>query len=189
MSLCSPFVPISCVVTWYFSCLFLFCGRISVETVCLTLSTICDVTICLSESPCSSLSQVFLPAYLSLCPSVCPSVMFVLFFFSSFAPHSEHRFPAPSSKLCQNWLYTTTGALFISAQLSTDAISALRKVWVLIRLWKHHSVQARHEHEARPPLVKKERKKSVPSREPVWPSGKQKDLCSNLHGLSFLFKS
>ena len=27
--------------------------------------------------------------------------------------HSEHCFPAPSSKLCQNW-----GALFISAQLS-----------------------------------------------------------------------
>ena len=26
----------------------------------------------------------------------------------------------------------TEGALFISAQLSTDAVSALRKVWVLI---------------------------------------------------------
>ena len=26
--------------------------------------------------------------------------------------------------------------LFISAQLSTDAVSALRKVWVLISLWK-----------------------------------------------------
>ena len=40
---------------------------------------------------------------------------------------SEHRFPAPSSKLCQ-FSYTTEGALFISAQLSTDAVSALRKV-------------------------------------------------------------
>ena len=28
------------------------------------------------------------------------------------------------------------GALFTSAQLSTDAVSALRKAWVLIRLWK-----------------------------------------------------
>ena len=28
--------------------------------------------------------------------------------------------------------YATEGALFISAQLSTDAVSALRKVWVLI---------------------------------------------------------
>ena len=37
--------------------------------------------------------------------------------------------------------YATKGALFISAQLSTDAVSALRKVWVL-RLWKQHSVQA-----------------------------------------------
>ena len=30
--------------------------------------------------------------------------------------------------------YTTEGALFISAQLSTDAVSALQKVWVLITL-------------------------------------------------------
>ena len=34
------------------------------------------------------------------------------------------------------------GALFISAQLSTDTVSALRKVWLLIRLWKQHCVQA-----------------------------------------------
>ena len=32
--------------------------------------------------------------------------------------------------------HATKGALFISAQLSTDAVSALRKVRVLIRLWK-----------------------------------------------------
>ena len=30
--------------------------------------------------------------------------------------------------------YATEGALSISVQLSTDAVSALRKVWVLIRL-------------------------------------------------------
>ena len=30
--------------------------------------------------------------------------------------------------------YATKGALFISAQLSTDAVSALRNVWVLIKL-------------------------------------------------------
>ena len=63
--------------------------------------------------------------------------------------HSEHRFPAPSSKaslsgtfskasLSGTFLqtarcgYATEGALFISAQLSTDAVSALRKVRVLI---------------------------------------------------------
>ena len=39
--------------------------------------------------------------------------------------------------------YATEGALFISAQLSTDAVSALRKVRVLIRLWKQPSAQAR----------------------------------------------
>ena len=39
--------------------------------------------------------------------------------------------------------YATEGALFISAQLSADVVSALRKVWALIRLWKQHRVQAR----------------------------------------------
>ena len=39
--------------------------------------------------------------------------------------------------------YATEGALFISTQLSTDAVSALRKVWVLIRLWKQPSALAR----------------------------------------------
>ena len=47
--------------------------------------------------------------------------------------HSEHRFPAPSSKPARIG-YATEGALFVSAQLSTDAVSTLRKVWVLITL-------------------------------------------------------
>ena len=46
--------------------------------------------------------------------------------------------------------YATERALFIYAQPSTDAVSALRKVWVL-RLWKHA-----RKHEAHPPQVKKE---------------------------------
>ena len=33
-------------------------------------------------------------------------------------------------------------ATYISAQLSTDAVSALRTVWVLIRRWKQPSAQA-----------------------------------------------
>ena len=37
--------------------------------------------------------------------------------------------------------YTTEGALFISTQLSTDAVSALRKVWVLVRLWNQPIVR------------------------------------------------
>ena len=36
--------------------------------------------------------------------------------------------------------YATEGALFISAQASIDDVSALRMVWVLLRLWKQHSV-------------------------------------------------
>ena len=39
--------------------------------------------------------------------------------------------------------YVTDGALFISAQLSTDTVSALRKVWVLIRPWKQYGIQTR----------------------------------------------
>ena len=39
--------------------------------------------------------------------------------------------------------YATEGAIFISAQLSSDAVSALRKVWVLIRLWKEPNAPAR----------------------------------------------
>ena len=38
--------------------------------------------------------------------------------------------------------YATKGALFISAQLSSDAVSAFWKVRVLIRLWKQPSAQA-----------------------------------------------
>ena len=41
--------------------------------------------------------------------------------------------------------YATEGALFISAQLSADAVSALRKVRVLIIwLWKQPSAQSTH---------------------------------------------
>ena len=38
--------------------------------------------------------------------------------------------------------YSTKGALFISAQLSADAVSAFWKVWILIRRQKQHSIQA-----------------------------------------------
>ena len=38
--------------------------------------------------------------------------------------------------------YAIKGALFISAQLSSDAVSTLRMVWVL-RLWKQHSARTR----------------------------------------------
>ena len=50
---------------------------------------------------------------------------------SLWTPHSEHRFrhlPPNSARFS----YATEGVLFISAQLSSDAVSALRKVWVLI---------------------------------------------------------
>ena len=38
--------------------------------------------------------------------------------------------------------YTPEAALLISTQLSIDTVSALIKVWVLIRLWKQHSVDS-----------------------------------------------
>ena len=55
--------------------------------------------------------------------------------------------------------YATEGALFISAQLSTDAVSALRKVWVLLRLWKEHiAFKQSCKHETHPLRVKKKKK-------------------------------
>ena len=65
-----------------------------------------------------------------------------LHFPSSSIAHSEHHFrhlPPNSAR----FTYATEAALFISAQLSSDAVSALRKVRVLIRLWKQPSAQAR----------------------------------------------
>ena len=53
--------------------------------------------------------------------------------------HAEHRFPAPSSKLCQNLLRHWRCTLYLRA--ATEAVSALRKASVLIRLWKQHSAQ------------------------------------------------
>ena len=63
---------------------------------------------------------------------------------SSYSPHSEHRFPAPSSKLRASLsgtflqtlpdLVTPLKGHSLSAQLYTEAVSALRKVWVLIKL-------------------------------------------------------
>ena len=59
---------------------------------------------------------------------------------TSHTPSIAFRHLPPNSA---RFSYATEGALFISAQLSTDAVSALRKVWVLIRLWKQRSAQAR----------------------------------------------
>ena len=39
--------------------------------------------------------------------------------------------------------YATERALLISDHLSSDAVSAFRKAWVLIRLWDQHSLEAR----------------------------------------------
>ena len=61
-------------------------------------------------------------------------------------PHSEHRFPATFLQILPELVrLRIEGALFISTQLSTDAVSAFRKVWVLIHLSTtvDASVQAR----------------------------------------------
>ena len=68
--------------------------------------------------------------------------------------HSELCFLAPSSKLCQI-CYATRGALFISVQLSIDAVSALWKAGVLIRLWKNLAPKHALKHKTHPPQVKK----------------------------------
>ena len=76
--------------------------------------------------------------------------------------HSEHRFPAPSSKLCQNWLCRWRGNLYLRAavhrrgQRPPTGLGTNKTVEEL----KHA-----HNYEARPPLVKKrEKRRRVPSR-------------------------
>ena len=62
--------------------------------------------------------------------------------------HSLHESHTPSIAFWHlppnsaRFSYATEGALFISAQLSSDAVSALRKVWVLTWLWKQPSAKA-----------------------------------------------
>ena len=54
--------------------------------------------------------------------------------------------------------YATEGALCIAAQLSTDAVSPLRKVCVLLIKDCGSNIKSKHagKHEARPPQVKEE---------------------------------
>ena len=56
----------------------------------------------------------------------------------SVTPSIASRHLPPNSA---RFSYATEGVLFISAQLSTDPVSALRKVRVLIKLWKQPSAQ------------------------------------------------
>ena len=57
---------------------------------------------------------------------------------STLTPNIAFRHLPPNSA---RFKYATEAALFTSAQLSTDAVSALRKISVLIRLWKQPSAQ------------------------------------------------
>ena len=66
-------------------------------------------------------------------------------------PSAAFRHLPPNSA---RFSYATEGALFISAQLSSDAVSALRKVRVLTRLSKQPSAQVARKHETHPPRVK-----------------------------------
>ena len=63
-----------------------------------------------------------------------------LMYFLTHTPSIAFQHLPPNSA---RFSYTTEGALFISAQLSTDTVSALRKVWVLIRIWKKRSREVR----------------------------------------------
>ena len=62
-------------------------------------------------------SQQLAKCRAALAPGLSPSTAF------------RHLPPNPA-RIC----YTTEGALFISKQMSSDAVSALRKIWVLRRL-------------------------------------------------------
>ena len=90
----------------------------------------------------------------------------IMFHFRSHQNDTYYRVHYPSlafrhlksSKNSVRIGYATEGALFISAQLSTDAVSALRKVRVLTRRGSNTASNSKHarKHEARPPRVKNE---------------------------------
>ena len=80
--------------------------------------------------------------------------------------HSVHRFPALSFLQTARTGYATQRALFISTQLHvSDTASVVRKVWVLISLWKQHSVQARASTRDASAPGKRERKKGREKKE------------------------
>ena len=60
------------------------------------------------------------------------------------APHSQHRSPAPSSKLCHNWLRHGRGTLYLSAAVHWCSQRPLKCLGTnkSLRLWKQHRAQA-----------------------------------------------
>ena len=56
-------------------------------------------------------------------------------------PHSEHCFPARSSKLCQNWLHPWRGTLYLCAAVHRHSQCPLKGLGI-IWLWKQPSTQA-----------------------------------------------
>ena len=92
-----------------------------------------------------------------LCLSACLSVMCQNGRWNEGLKHTSIAFrhlPPNSARFC----YATEGALFISAQLSIDAVSALRKVWVIIITTSaQSSVKQPRKHDTHPPRVKKKK--------------------------------
>ena len=74
---------------------------------------------------------------------------------SSLETYSKPCFPPPSSKFCQNWwLYHYRGTLNFN-HMSSDAVSDLRKVWVLTLTLKATSCQNTCKREVHPTQIKK----------------------------------
>ena len=69
-------------------------------------------------------ARIWLYMYATVSPRFCPPTLSAPSERSGYPSHSEHRFPAPSS-------------------FKEGCRKALLGVWVLIRLWNQHSVEAR----------------------------------------------
>ena len=78
-----------------------------------------------------------------------PPVCFVWPFYTASLAF-RHRLPNSAG-----FGYAIEGALFMSAQLSTDFVSALRKFWVLMRCGSNAASKHVYDHEARPPWYTK----------------------------------
>ena len=119
----------------YFFCTFLFVFRLDnsehatfvrMEMICVRACTCVCVCVCVCVCACVCVCE---------CVCMCGPYLRVIWCHTYFDPPSRHRFLAPCSKLCQNWL-CHRWAVFNSMQLSTNSVSAFPKVWVLTKLWE-----------------------------------------------------
>ena len=94
-------------------------------------------------------------------PRSLPLLFRVLYFVQGeykqvWAPHSQHHFPAPSSKLCQIWLRHWRGTLYLRAAVHRRGQRLPKDFGTNVTVEANLAPKHARKHEAHPPRVKKE---------------------------------